>query len=531
MPTISKQFRVSWWDRLLITIAPRWGMQRVRARQAAKLLLTTGRSYEAASGGRRTEGWRRTATDANAAIGPALSKLRELARDLNRNNTWSRRGLQIVANNTVGWGITPKAVGVPPKLAQRALEIWNQWARSVRCDYDQRLPFNGIEALVMRTVVESGECLVVRQPALESDGLSIPLRLRVLEPDYLDTSRDGIATADGNPLIQGIEFDKQGRRVAYWIFDQHPGSGRAPAATSPTSSFASRRVDARDILHVYWQERPEQMRGVPWLASGIAKLNDLDDFEDAVLMQQKVAACFAAFVQDVDGAANPLGEESDEREQEEILEPGHIAYLPPGKTVTFATPPSLSDASGSFQAGNLRRIAAGYGVTYEDLTGDYSQVNFSSARMGRLAHWSNVENWRWLMLVPQFCDPVWEWAMELAAALEGWEAVPQAEWSAPPMPMLEPEKEGLAYQRLIRSGAMTVFQMIRERGGDPRDHLNEIAEGNKLLDELGIVLDSDARVVTSFGMTQPEPAGGGGEDDAGDEDADEAPANGQGYAS
>jgi capsid protein len=159
----------------------------------------------------------------------------------------------------------------------------------------------------------------------------------------------------------------------------------------------------------------------------------------------------------------------------------------------------------------LRRIAATIGVTYEDLTGDYSQVNFSSARMARMAHWANVHDWRWNMLIPQLCRGVWGWAMELSAGLEGWTETPGAEWSPPPMPMLEPDKEGLAYSRLVRSGAMTLYQAIRERGEDPASHLAEIAEGNAKLDELGIWLDSDPRRTSAAGLTQARPGGGNDE--------------------
>jgi capsid protein len=48
------------------------------------------RHFEAASVGRRTDGWSRTNTDANrAAAGATLSRLRAQARDLVRNNPWA----------------------------------------------------------------------------------------------------------------------------------------------------------------------------------------------------------------------------------------------------------------------------------------------------------------------------------------------------------------------------------------------------------------------------------------------------------
>ena len=145
------------------------------------------------------------------------------------------------------------------------------------------------------------------------------------------------------------------------------------------------------------------------------------------------------------------------------MEPGMIANLPVGKDVKFGNPPTVTDSK--FADRNLRKIAAGLGVSYEDLTGDYSQVNFSSARMSRLAHWANVRDWQWNMLVPQLCDGVWAWAME-AAQIEGLVGaeLPTAEWTTPPMPMIEPDKEGLAYQRLVRNGVMTHDAMVREQG-------------------------------------------------------------------
>ncbi len=488
MGTAEKAARLSWLDRFLIGIAPRWGMRRLRARAAAA-------AFTAAGGGRRGAHWYRTSSDANSSNGPSMVALRELSRDLRRNNGWARRGIQVIANNTVGWGIGAKAEGDGP--LDRAMALWKLWSESPRCDWDGRMSFAGLQSLVMQTVVESGECLVVNQPADSSDGLAIPLRLQVLEPDYLDSARD-LTAGESGPIVQGIEFDERGRRVAYWLHSQHPGSAR-----SMITRLDSRRVPAERVLHIYRMERPGQSRGIPWLASAIARLNDFDDYEDAELMLRKISACLGVFVTDVDGTA--VGEQDPNDPVTETLEPGEIRYLPPGKKIETVQPPAVADLA--FTARALRRIAASLGVTYEDLTGDYSQVNFSSARMARLAHWGNVYEWRYHMLIPQLCDGVWRWAMELAAVLEDWTARPAASWSPPPMPMLEPDKEGLAYQRMVRNGFMTWPQVIRELGEDPARQLAELAETNDALDEAEIVLDCDPRMTNAQGAAQQ--AGGG----------------------
>ena len=494
-------FKVSWFDRFLMSVAPTWGLNRVKSRAKTSIAL---RSYDAAGTGRRTSGWHRNATDANAAAGPSIAALRELSRDLRRNNGWAKRAIQVISGNTVGWGIMAKPATKKPDLAKRAGEIWKDWSERIDCDYDGRMPFTGLQRLVMDTVVESGEAIILRETANADDGLPVPMRIRVLEPDYLDITRTG--KGEGGKIISGIEFDGRGRRVAYWLYEQHPGATGGFGASFLKGTH-SRRVPASDVLHVYQVDRPGQLRGVPWLAAAVAKLNDFDDYDDARLMQAKVAACFGAFVSDLEGAP-ALGEQDTADDNLEELQPGQIQYLTPGKSITFPNPPSVSD-HGAFSETQLRRIAASLGVTYEDLTTDYSRVNFSSARMARLSHWQTLHGIRWEMLIPQFCDGVWGWVMEYAAGIEGWTEVPRAEWSPPPMPMISPEKEGLAYQRLIRSGTMTLYQAIREQGNDPATHLAEIAEGNKALDAAGIVLDSDARKTSGAGLAQMEAAASG----------------------
>jgi lambda family phage portal protein len=476
-------------DRVILYFAPQWALARARARLAAAHLT---RHYEAASGGWRTASWPRSGADANVAALGAIDKLRAHARDLVRNNGWARRGLRVIRNNTVGWGIMPSPLGAPPGLG----EVWKAWCQE--CDADERLDFHGLQGLVMRSIVQDGEVLIRRRRRRARDGYSIPLQLQVLEADFLDTARTGFEGASGGPTIQGVEFDKLGKRSAYWLFENHPGSS--------LFSSASKRVPASEIIHVFLSERPGQVRGVSWFAPAIITLKDFDEFEDAELMRQKIAACFTAFVQDPQGEGKLLEEESDE-EGIGTLEPGRIEVLPPGKTVEFGVPPLTTD--NAFSARKLRRIAAALGVTYEDLTGDYSNVNFSSARLARLAHWSEVRTWQWDMLIPQFCTSVWSWAMEAAqlAGHLGTDAaarLPTAEWTPPPMPMHEPDREGLALMRLVRAGAMTHDQMVREQGYDPVTFWPAYAAALKRLDELGIKLDSDVRAVTQAGLAQTD---------------------------
>lgn len=486
----------NWIDRTIGYFAPRAGLRRIRARAAAGLMV---RHYEAASSGRRTQGHNRSAADANAAMAPALSTLRATARDLVRNNGYAESALTTICDHVVGWGIVAK----PKPRNTRAMEAWDKWAGTTACDADGRQDFAGLQHLVMRTVVEAGEALVRRRLRRPEDDLPIPMQIQVLEPDYIDTAKTGIQLPGGGRIVSGIELDALGRRVAYWLFREHPGSAQGFGA------LQSVRVPAESVLHVYRQDRASQIRGASWFAPVLLKFKDFDDFDDATLMKQKVAACLAVVTSDVDGTAPPLGTVDSASPTIDSLEPGGILNLAPGRDVQVVQPPSVREYP-DYVRTTLRAVAAGLGVSYEDLTGDYTATNFSSARMSRMRHWARVEDWRWRMLVPQFCDPTWRWAMEAAAIMGAGEA-PMVGWTAPPLPMIDPAQEGLAYQRSIRSGIMTQSEAIRERGYDPDEFLREYAADNARLDALGIVLDSDARNTTQAGNprtqaeAEPEP--------------------------
>lgn len=491
-------------DRMILNVAPRWGLSRIQARAAARVLT---RHYEAAAPGRRTAGWIRSSADANAALAPALNWLRAHSRDLERNNSWASNGIGTIIDNSVGWGLLAKpAVELPKKVAA----AWTDWSETTQCDADGRLTLTGLQALSMRTVVVSGEGLIRRRWRRPGDGLALPVQLQVLEPDFIDSNRDGFIGQQGGPVVHGIEFDAIGRRVAYWLFDQHPGANRM--GFNPVSH----RVPASEIIHAYRIDRPGQIRGVPWLATAIVSLKDFDEFEDATLMRQKIAACFAVFVTDMNGepGAPIAGDQDADDPLVESVEPGMVVRTEPGKDVKFANPPLVTDDG--FSARTLRRIAAGLRVTYEDLTGDYSQVNFSSARMARLKHWSAVYGWRYNMLVPHICDGTWGWAMEAAVAAGLLDQAPRATWTPPPMPMIEPDKEGLGIQRMVRGGLKTFSEAIREQGYDPDVFLAEYAADLKKLSGLGIQLDSDVRAVSQAGLTQQRAGLGGGGGSTGD---------------
>jgi lambda family phage portal protein len=459
-----------------------------RVRKAARVLLG---SYEGASKRRRADHWRAPASGPNTAMQYDLPTLRARSRDLVRNHWAASRGVSVIAHNTVGAGIIPTAKrsdGTHADDIERALV---GWADTTHCDAMGRLTLYGLQSLVMRTVAEAGECLVLRERVgtggMRRMGLEIPIQLRVLEPDYLDIQKDG-PQPDGNFAIHGVEFSPQGRPVAYHIYQEHPGE------TARWSSLQSVRVPAEDVAHIYRITRPGQARGVPWLAPVMIRMRDFDEYEQAQLMRQKIAATFAVFVR------NLKGEPSAEEGESFSLKPGMVRWLEPGEDVTFANPPGVTGYA-DYARVNLRAIASGLGITYEALTADYSQVNYSSARMAHLEMLANINDVRHNMLIPQMCFRIESWVKEacesVGIAADGtvWE------WTAPRREMLDPTKEVGAMIKAIRAGLTSRQDEIRKLGRDSAEVLREIAEDNAIADELGLILDSDPRGTTAAGLT------------------------------
>lgn len=491
-----REIRQTWLDRTINWFSPQRGLQRARARAAASILF----SYEGARMDRRTSGWTTADTSANAEIGPALTTLRQRSRDLVRNNPYGTRAVAELAGQAIGTGIRAKPFGQEEKLSKKLDGAWNIFVDE--CDADGQLDFYGLQRLATRTIIESGECLVRMRRRDMEDGFHVPIQLQIMEPDYLDTSKTEV-TQSGR-IIHGVEFDLIGRRVAYWLFPEHPGD---LATNYIRSGLASRRVPADSILHVYQKDR-QQVRGVPWFAPVLISMRDLDEYCEAELVRKKIEACFATFVTQPEASAGPsLGDSETENQQTvETMEPGMIRYLKPGEGVEFAAPTGHGEGYRDFMRDVQTRIASGIGLTYEQLTGDLSNVNYSSYRAGLLSFRTQMEAFRWLTFIPMFCQPIRRWFVDTAFAAGRISARDyRTQWSPPSYGSVDPQKDARAILTRIRSGLITLPQAISEEGYDPEEQFEEIQKSNKALDAAGIVLDCDPRKRTSAGGSVTEP--------------------------
>ena len=470
-------------DKLVMAVSPQRGLERLRARSAAGALM----NFDAANPARKTTAKARGG-DADTA-GAKRMRLAFLSRDMIRNNPWAANAQHVVTRNVVGDGILSKIVGGTDASRKDLLKRIERHLDTTKIDIRGRQNLYGIQALIVNTVVDSGEALVRRVRG--GRDMALPFQLEVMEPDFLDTSRNG--PIEGGMLEEGIEFDDSGRRVAYWLYEHHPGS-----SGFLRSRFRSVRVPASEILHIYRQDRPGQERGVSWLAPVALQLQDMHDFQDAQLMRQKISACFAAFriTPDTEPNAEDPGGLS-------TIVPGRIQRLAPGEDVRFADPPGVQNYD-EFTRSVLSAVAAGMHISFDSLTGDLRQANFSSLRAGNLQMNLSISSWQWLMLIPQFLQPLAEWIKEswlMSVQVQGQDDT-RIEWVPPRRPLVDPAREIPAMIKMVRAGFISRAEMIRQLGFDAERVTTEIKEDAKLVDELDLTFDTDPRKVTNSGQAQ-----------------------------
>ena len=469
-------------------------------------------TYEGASSGRRMATWGTSTAGANAALFSSLGKLRSRSRELIRNNSIVDGGVDSYVANLIGSGISPRWQLKDKGLKKELQQLWNDW--TLEADFYGNLDFYGLQSLVSRGLIDAGEILsrfIYRSP---SYGLSVPLQLQLLEADHLDETYNS-RSQSGNEIRMGIEINSQVERVAYHLYKDHPGEAFI------TSNYSVERipVPAREIIHVFRPIRAGQMRGRPWLASIIAKLHELDQYEDAELVRKKTAAMFGGFITETIGVGDPSAffgkRKSPDSENREIIaiEPGTFPVLPAGLDVKFSQPVDVGATYGVWLKQQLREIAAGMGVTYEQLVGDLSGVNYSSIRAGLLEFRRRVQQLQYEIIIFQFCRRVVnEWMDTVVAAniiripdyYANRRKYLRVKWRPDGWPWVDPLKDQAAEQLAIRSGFKSRAQVVAERPGgrDVEDVDAEIAEDNTRADDLGLVFDSDPRKTASSGTAQ-----------------------------
>ena len=466
---------------------------------------TQRRRYDGAKRDRNYANWLTSNNSANAEIWNSLVTLRDRSRDLCRNNDYARGAIQKLVDNVVFTGIhfqaQVKQLRDSTKSDERinnAIEAaWSEWSSEpLYCHTAGELTIAEIQQLAFRSWLETGE-VFIRLVKQRFGGSPIPMALEIIEADQC---ADDLNTLyQGNQIVMGVEIDRWKRPVAYWFYEDHPGDSWVGVGTASRKTI---RIPASDIIHLYFKDRPGQLRGVPLMASSLLRLKNVGDYEEYEQIAAKSAACIMAFVTtpdadllgepDTDGSSNALP-------ADEKLSPGIVRYLASGETLEAFDPKRPNPNVTGFIECQLRATGAGIGSSYESVSNDYSKTNYSSSRLSLLQARDRFKVLQ-IALISSLCRPIYSSWLEMAVMsgvlpFNDYELRPQRylaiRWTPRGWSWVDPHKEINGVIAAIKSGLTTLTEEIAKQGGDFEENIKILAREREILRSYGIELTMD----------------------------------------
>lgn len=434
------------------------------------------RHYEAASMAARFGDFNSLTMSANAELDNALELMRNRSRALFRNSPYFRRWVNQSQTNIVGASglmlqVNAKNIngGVDRSGNRKVMEKWQEWIPVVTAD--GMMSFREACRMVVRQWGRDGECFceIVR-------GSQFPhgIALHFFEADLVDEKHNVPRGAGKNMIRQGVEVDRFNRPVAYHVLDYHPGD----VFYHSMSARNHRRVPADKIIHVFIKERPGQVRGEPPVVAAMMSSKMLDGYREAEVTGRRLAASKMGFLTREAGGSGDIASiadsvDNDTGQLEMDVHPGRISSLPEGMNFEAWDMKGFSTDYKQFESQIIHAIAMALNTSYVSISGDLTEVSYSSIRAGEL---SDRDVWRELQkfIVERFAMRVYtEWtdnAFQFTDIrlpydrrekfLRGSTFRPRG-WS-----WVDPEKEVRAAVEAMENNMTTLTDVVNEQGQD-----------------------------------------------------------------
>lgn len=445
---------------------------------AAGRALTVRNRYDAAGTGRRMRGWTPPSSGPNLATA-GLQKIRDRARDAGRNDWAGAAGVQRWTTNLVGIGIIPRLSNVKNLTLKTALaEAWDDWVKV--SDADGVLNFYGQTTLAVRSWLESGEVFGRFRYRRADSGMAVPMQVQLIEADFVPLFDSDMwpGMAKNHRIRQGIEQNRAGMKVAYWVYREHPGDGFS--FRGDMSQLI--RVPAAEMIHMFEPTRPGQLRGVSVLAPVLARLRNVGDYDDAVLERQKLANLFVGFITrklptladdaDIDPLTMQEIETNSIGEPLAALEPGLMQQLDDGEDVKFANPPEAGTTYSDYMRTQHLGTAAGQALPYEIMSGDIKEVSDRTLRVLINEFRRLAEQRQWQIIIPMWCQRVrdaWAGAAVMSGVLAAGDlkTATAVEWAPHGWAYIHPVQDAQGKKIEVDAGFRSRSSVIAERGDDP----------------------------------------------------------------
>jgi len=448
-------------------------------------------SYEAAGNGRRSGNWYAPSTGPNSALMPDFVNLRNRSRAGIRNNPWISRAIDSLVANEIGTGIIPRSCASDADI--RSI-INTLWAKSEReFDVEGNLDIYGLQAQLARSRRTSGEVFVRRRRRAIGD-LAVPIQFQVLESEFVPHSKNE-TLSNGNKIVAGIEFNKRGKRVAYWMHTSHPGDD---------NSYISEpiRIRSSDVIHHFSPSRPGQVRGEIDGSRSLLKAYTFDSYDDAELVRKQTRAPYTGFLSrekfdENDYKFNPFTGEAIEEDSDGVptldAQPGTILSGLPGEKLDLFNGDDGGEGYADFMRQQLLAIASGYNIPYELLSGDWSKVNDRLVRSILNEFHRHIEMAQDHLVTHQICNRIWLWWMD-EAVLSGAINLPgyaenkldyqSVEWRPQAWPYVHPEQDVNAKIKAINASLSSRDAEVAKTGWDAEEIDRQNVESEKRLKTL-----------------------------------------------
>ena len=473
---------------------------------------------------RATRSFRPDSNSPSQDIDQNSATLRQRSRMLYMSSPIAASAINTNRTKVVGTGLTLKTaidrdvLGLTPETAKKwqsqTEAEFRLWAENRRnCDALGMNNFYGLQQLALKSWLMSGDVFALIKRAQQATKLNpYTLRLHLVEADRVSTPdtcgdvvnrwaniTEGKNTNNGNKIYDGVEVDGSGLAVAYWVRNTYPREISQEQTKWQRIEAVGRQTGLPNILHVMESERPDQYRGVSYLAQVIEPLLQLRRYTESELTAAVVESFFTAFIKTEAGAGdNPFNEvgsslpEVSRDPNEYEMGPGQINIMEPGEDVTFADPKRPASGFNTFLRAICEQVGAALEISADLLLKSFNS-SYSASRAALLEAWKAFRMRRkWF--VDDFCTPVYEiWLSEAVArgriSAPGFFADPAiraaylgAEWIGPSQGQLDPTKEITAEILAIGEGITTREQAtIRLNGGQWDANIDQLARENEKL--------------------------------------------------
>ncbi len=446
------------------------------------------RMYEAAKNNGANSRFRPASSSGAQETSQSWQSVTDKIRALDRDNSHVAGMRRRFVASLVGEGAWPRPKILKNKAIDRfdydsvlnndILERWELWAREACANGDSIYQLQRIAA--SHFFIDGG--LLIRRVVIKGK-----LRLEPIEFDQLDRYKD--IDNGKTRIVDGKELDEFNRVVAYWIKPRHPAEYET----------ASKRIPAEDVIDLYDRERASSVSGISRLACSTMNFFNIGMYRADTMKLARVGTGFGVFVQTE--YPEDYFADNDETDQDgnvyDYITPGGIHYLRPGETVAQVKPENPGSNYAPFLKAELQSASVGAGMSYESVSNDGSNTNFSGARQMLLFERAMIR-YTFAIFEEKFYSKIYEWFIEHEIyfnrlRMPNYEKSKahylRVSWSRPKTEWVDPLKDANAAKTEIEMGANTLTEFCENAGRDIEEVVATRKYEQKLFKEAGLFIE------------------------------------------